>query len=285
METKHEARASSMTGVESKGGEVRVSIFVMRHSAIFAVLLLFQPAVAFAQRHAVPAPGSTVSVRPVPAATQAPGSMTRPAPSSQVIRIRPATNGRAGENIVITINNNVGSQNAVVPADFVPVPGLGFDVVHLAATRGPAAVGALAMQGRFVTPVGLAGGEFFLSGAAAAPTVVVQVPPIVIEQPAAVTAPPTEQIIEDAVARAMQRSGAPAAVEQPAPAAAREASEFIFVRRDGGVFFAVAYAWENGVLRYVTADGVRKTARREILDLEATQQFNEQRGLVFRKPA
>ena len=81
---------------------------------------------------------------------------------------------------------------------------------------------------------------------------------------------------------------------QPVPAAPRveEASavphlteEFVFVRRDGTVFFAVAYAWENGTLRYVTSEGLRRTVTRETLDLDATQQFNEQRGLNFRLPA
>jgi hypothetical protein len=54
------------------------------------------------------------------------------------------------------------------------------------------------------------------------------------------------------------------------------------VRRDGTVFFAVAYAWENGTLRYVTSEGLRRSVAHETLDLSATQQFNEQRGLNFR---
>jgi hypothetical protein len=65
----------------------------------------------------------------------------------------------------------------------------------------------------------------------------------------------------------------------------RLTEEFVFVRRDGTLFFAVAYAWENGTLRYVTSEGLRHTVTRETLDLNATQQFNEQRGLNFRLPA
>jgi hypothetical protein len=57
------------------------------------------------------------------------------------------------------------------------------------------------------------------------------------------------------------------------------------VRRDGGLLFAVAYSWDNGTLRYVTSDGVRKSVALESLDINATQQFNEQRGLSFRVPA
>ena len=58
----------------------------------------------------------------------------------------------------------------------------------------------------------------------------------------------------------------------------------MFVRRDGTVFFATAYAWENGTLRYITSEGLRHTVTADKLDLNATQQFNEQRGLTFRSP-
>jgi hypothetical protein len=61
--------------------------------------------------------------------------------------------------------------------------------------------------------------------------------------------------------------------------------EFVFVRRDGTVFFAVAYSWERGALRYVTNQGLRRTVTQDALDLDATRQFNEQRGLNFRLPA
>jgi hypothetical protein len=82
----------------------------------------------------------------------------------------------------------------------------------------------------------------------------------------------------------MQAAPAPPPIEE-ASAAPRPTEEFVFVRRDGTVFFAVAYAWENGVLRCVTSEGLRRSVTRETLDLNATQQFNEQRGLNFRLPA
>jgi hypothetical protein len=58
----------------------------------------------------------------------------------------------------------------------------------------------------------------------------------------------------------------------------------VFVRRDGTLFFAVAYSWESGNLSYVTQEGFRRSVPRDALDLDATQQFNEQRGLNFRIP-
>jgi hypothetical protein len=51
------------------------------------------------------------------------------------------------------------------------------------------------------------------------------------------------------------------------------------------VFFAVAYSWDQGSLRYISSEGTRRSVSRDTLDLKATQQFNEERGLTFRSPA
>jgi hypothetical protein len=69
----------------------------------------------------------------------------------------------------------------------------------------------------------------------------------------------------------------PSAPTAPQP----EVPEYVFVRRDGGLLFAVAYSWDRGMLRYVTREGFRKSVLRDALDLEATRRFNEQRGLSF----
>jgi hypothetical protein len=73
-------------------------------------------------------------------------------------------------------------------------------------------------------------------------------------------------------------------VEAPSSAPADD-EQFVFVRRDGTVFFAVAYSWEKGTLRYITSQGLRRTVTQDALDLDATRKFNEQRGLDFRSPA
>jgi hypothetical protein len=73
-------------------------------------------------------------------------------------------------------------------------------------------------------------------------------------------------------------------VPAPQTPSEKEAEQYVFVRRDGTVFFASAYAWENGTLRYITSEGLRHTVTADKLDLNATQQFNEQRGLNFRSP-
>lgn len=72
-------------------------------------------------------------------------------------------------------------------------------------------------------------------------------------------------------------------MEQPGPQA--NVPEYVFVRRDGTVFFAVAYSWDQGSLRYISSEGTRRSVSRDTLDLKATEEFNEQRGLTFRSPA
>jgi hypothetical protein len=59
----------------------------------------------------------------------------------------------------------------------------------------------------------------------------------------------------------------------------------VFVRRDGTVFFAVAFSFSAGNLQYVTKEGLRRSVPANTLDLDATQQFNEQRGVTVRLPA
>jgi hypothetical protein len=160
-------------------------------------------------------------------------------------------------------------------SDFIPVPGLGFDMAHLAATRGPEAVGAGRHRHQGPLFFSFFDGGFFLPAS------------LVVVEEAAVPAAQQEVGAEAEIVEAPRR----ARVIQPAPeveapsAVTRQPEEFVFVRRDGTVFFAIAYAWENGTLRYITSEGLRRSVARETLDLNATQQFNEQRGLNFRLPA
>ena len=156
------------------------------------------------------------------------------------------------------------------------VPGLGFDVPHLAATRGPGSVGAGRRRRQFPLFFPMLGGGFFLPLSSVA---VQEGPAPEAPQPEAMDTEASERTLR---VRVSPPAGEPAA--QTANAAPRETDEYVFVRRDGTVFFAVAYAWESGTLRYVTSEGLRRSVAREALDLDATQQFNEQRGLNFRLP-
>jgi hypothetical protein len=156
-------------------------------------------------------------------------------------------------------------------------PGFGFDAVHQAATCGPGPRGV--RGGAFASPFFFPfyEGGFYVPGAAAG----------VDESAAAESGQP--EIIESENRDRGRRyrvteAETPPPVE-PAGAAPADNDEFVFVRRDGTVFFAVAYSWEKGTLRYINSQGLRHTVTQDALDLDATRQFNEQRGLNFRLPA
>ena len=154
-------------------------------------------------------------------------------------------------------------------------PGLGFDAVHQAATCGTGLVGL--RRGGLPTSLFF---PFFDGGFLGSP--------VGVEEGSGAQTTPPEVTHPDAT-ETRQRYRAP----QPATAPTAETGsseptdneQFVFVRRDGTVFFAVAYAWEKGTLRYVTSQGLRHTVAQDALDLDATRQFNEQRGLNFRSPA
>jgi len=161
--------------------------------------------------------------------------------------------------------------------DDFPVPGLGFDFVHFAATH------PNAFRGRHRFNLG---GFFpFFSGGFVMPSV----PAVIDEEPAdsentvAVDDTPRRRV--RVVAAAPEPAAAPVLSPAAESASTVPNEEYVFVRRDGTLFFAVAYSWENGALRYITSQGLRGTLTREALDLNATQQFNDQRGLIFHAPA
>ncbi|SRR6266550_7926403 len=84
---------------------------------------------------------------------------------------------------------------------------------------------------------------------------------------------------------ARRRIDDPMVSAKTASSAPLDNEEFVFVRRDGTAFFAVANSWEKGTLHYISSQGLPRTITEDTLDLDATRQFNEQRGLSFRLPA
>jgi hypothetical protein len=159
------------------------------------------------------------------------------------------------------------------PSDFANSPGLGFDYPHFAA------VNSGRMHRRFDGGASFGGGfgGFLLTS-----------PGVVVVEGQSGGNDNQQPVAEDAaIANANARENGSDLDSQflPSPAPVRDAAEYVFVRRDGGLLFAVAYSWDNGTLRYVTRDGVRRSVTQDALDIDATQQFNEQRGLNFRLPA
>ena len=72
-------------------------------------------------------------------------------------------------------------------------------------------------------------------------------------------------------------------VHQQAPAP--EQAQYVFIKRDGSIIFAVGYSLLNDRLQYVTEEGLRRTIPLSTLDIDATQQFNDQRGVPIKLPA
>jgi nucleoid-associated protein YgaU len=156
-------------------------------------------------------------------------------------------------------------------------PGLGFDEVHMAATCGPGTRGIRggAFQSTFYFP--FYDGGFYVPG----------IPAGGDDSAVAEAAQPdtTDADVRDSGRRSRVARPEAAPPAEPTSVAPADNDEFVFVRRDGTVFFAVAYSWEKGTLRYITSEGLRHTVTMDALDMDATRQFNEQRGLNFRLPA
>jgi hypothetical protein len=161
-------------------------------------------------------------------------------------------------------------------SDSNSVPGLGFDYSHVAATHPNGVKGRHHRNDGAVLFPFFDGGYFVPTG------------PGLVED-AQGEGPQTENAEEEENSGPVERPARTRSADRlPAlgpPAPQRDVPEYIFVRRDGTVFFAVAYSWDKGALRYVSSEGLRRSVARDTLDLDATQQFNEQRGMTFRAPA
>ena len=248
-----------------------------------AVVVLAIPAFAAAQHHGGgAAPAMTASFHGgtvISHAVSAPARSTMRVQSGQsAVRIgSPVLRAQSNGVRIIHRNNNPFGFDGT---DFQDVPGLGFDFPHLAAISGNHRLHGRRFFG---------GDPFGFDGFLLGPSVIVEQVPAAESQPVVVE----EEVADDApeVQRPPRRARTSRAVSEPQPestltsAPEPDPEQYVFVRRDGGLVFAVGYTWENGTLRYVTPEGLRRSMGRDALDLNATQQFNEQRGLNFRVPA
>src|SRR6267143_1465008 len=242
----------------------------MVRQIILTGFVVFLPAGAHAQgRGGMPPVSHSVGVAPR-AVTQAPHAGTaqampgtRTVPRGGAVRPRAAAPAVRSTRPQNTTRRRFDGEDHGLRSDCSSAPGLGFDAVHQAATCGSGTMGlrGRGLQEPFFFP--LFDGGFSVPGSPEATDAEVREADRRYRTPQAVTAPAAET----------------------ASSAASDNEEFVFVRRDGTVFFAVAYAWEKGTLRYITSQGLRRTVTQDTLDLDATRQFNEQRGLNFHSPA
>ena len=257
----------------------------MGQLSISAIMVLAIPAFAAAQHRG----GAAGPAMAAPFHGGAVISRAASVPARSTMRVQSGTPSaaRMGAPVLRTRNNGVrvvhrnNSAFGFNGTDFQDVPGLGFDYPHLAAISGNRRLRGSRFRGG--VPFGSGGG--FLFG----PSVIVEEVPTAEPQPTVVE----EEVGDDEpeVQRPQRRARTSRAVSDPqpentlTPAPEPDPEQYVFVRRDGGLVFAVGYTWENGTLRYVTPEGLRRSMGRDALDLNATQQFNEQRGLNFRAPA
>lgn len=166
-----------------------------------------------------------------------------------------------------------------------PTPGLGFDFVHLAAINRGAGVRALidpitqhelalARAIRRETPGFVSTVPTFFGET---PVITVEPSVVVVQQPAPAPAPgerPERSRSADSEPR----------TEAPPPEPLRDAGDFVLVRRDAGLLFAVAFTTGSDRLTYVTHEGVRRTVALTDLDFDATERINEERGTPLQLP-
>ncbi len=265
----------------------------MRQKLPLVLVLFFTPALATAQRNAAPAM-PTMAAHPVSSfAAPAPHlasagsvaavhasshpvtgvhSQPRPVPRGTV---RPATSPKQTVRPQPVVSSPTFAGTSFGEESF-GTPGLGFDYAHFAAVH-PSA-GRRHFTGGVVPFVG--GGIYipypmYMDNEAAAE-------PDEESAQSEDTPPETEQPGEEAV---MPSDPGTVRSRAHSSTASQPDSEYVFVRRDGTVFFAVAFTFDSSDLHYITQEGFRKTVPLASLDLTATQQFNEQRGLSPRLPS
>jgi hypothetical protein len=163
------------------------------------------------------------------------------------------------------------------PTSFGDSDWLGFDYAHLAAVGSGRVFRNF--RSRFDNGVQFGFGGFLLS------------PEVIVEQQPVDYGPGAPEVNPNAVGptadngASLQDQFLPSSGISGAPAPPRDTAEYVFVRRDGTLLFGVAFSWDHGTLHYITRDGVRRSISQDSLDIDATQQFNEQRGVSFRLPA
>lgn len=244
----------------------------MRRILILASSTLFLPAFAIAQHH-----GGMVAAGHAFAAP----THIMAAPSQAGTRVVTGMRG-AGTPVVIhhthVVNGTVNRPARIIfstPAfssSFADTPGLGFDFAHLAAVN----------SGRMRHGHLFAGSSFGFDG------FLFSSPGVIMEEGQPVEQPVVEEVAAanpNDVERGRRSDASYYSASSEPPAPQHDASEYVFVRRDGRLVFAVAYSWDNGTLHYITREGLRGSVTQGALDMEATQQFNDQRGVNFRSPA
>lgn len=174
-------------------------------------------------------------------------------------------------------------------------PGLGFDYSDFFALHPNQKVigrehNGLANGFAFFSPFGLYGYPYFSMDTAEpdqspAPVMDQESQPQPQQQPQIVfVMPPGYQTASGGPAITQ---GAPQSNPAQAPAVDRVVvtSEYVLLRRDGGVLFANAFSVQSGQMIYITPEGNRRKITLAELDVDATRKMNEERGTNISLPS
>src|SRR6266404_3910475 len=143
-------------------------------------------------RAMMPTASHAVAAAPRAVVHAAPPVALRAMPTARIVVRTGTTRPRVAASSAGRVTRRVGgthrsSGTAAFTSDFVPVPGLGFDMTHLAATRGPGAVGAGRHRRQQPILIPFIDGGFFLPNS-----------PVIVEEAAAPEAPQEENAESDA---------------------------------------------------------------------------------------
>jgi hypothetical protein len=216
---------------------------------------------------------------------------------SNAAQTQPGSTATAPPTVIprasLSLPQVTGSSLARTPVfSSMPVPGLGFDYAHLAASarntekRGltdPVTLHRLAQEERLrrQTPA-----------AAASPLILIPITNVVIVQPPPVIVIDEPAPAAQAAAPWMVAGPASAAVAPAVPEMSRELSpppvppipleEILLVRRDGARLAVVAFSQNDARIVYITREGLRRSLTLAELDLDATTLVNEERGVIVK---
>lgn len=245
----------------------------MVRQILVAGMAVILPVAAQAQSHGG-ASGRGHSVGAVPSAHVGAPAVSGPRSGSRSVvpHAQVPIGTRRGTKVTGTRRQNVTTARSRRPPNCNTAPGLGFDAAHHSAVCGPESNGfrSVGFANGYYFP--FYEGGFYMPGASGG-----------TDENTVADANP--QNAPEGDSGDYGRRYRPQPEEQVNYAGPDDNSGYVFVRRDGTVFFAVAYSWENGALRYITSEGLSRTIAEDALDLNATKQFNEQRGVNFRLPA
>lgn len=265
---------------------------------LFVLSSVFSVSVASAQSHGPAAPPLAVESRsmtvhpPAKPVLVQPGFAQRDTSAHRMLSTPNAasissTGTRAPSVIVLSQDFAAGFDDGF---SGFSVPGQGFDFAHLAAINSGAGVRAL------IDPVTQHQLALLRDIRRESPQATGFFPNFFpgfypgFEQSAAEPSQPTIIVVPQATPAPDQypeRGRAPS-VETPVLAQpiepTHDAGDFVLVRRDGGLLFAVAFTQGGGRITYITRDGVRRGLVLADLDIAATVSMNEERGTPLQFP-